>query len=148
MSAIWRRESSGWRIASPVGFDDEAALHDLIQEAPELLPLAGSPALAVLGREVYLGGNSADLLAVESTGRLTIIEVKLAKKSEARRAVVAQILSYAAFLRGLDLATFERDVVGSHLAKVGKKTVAETAEQLDQSGSFDANGFRTALEES
>lgn len=40
-----------------------------------MLPLAGSPQLTVLGREVRLGSGCADFIAVESTGRLAIIEV-------------------------------------------------------------------------
>jgi hypothetical protein len=42
------------------------------------------------------------LLAVESTGRLVVIEVKLAEHAESRRAVVAQVLSCAGYLQGLD----------------------------------------------
>jgi hypothetical protein len=41
----------------------------LVQQAPQMLPLAGSPQLTVLGREVRLGSGFADLIAVESTGR-------------------------------------------------------------------------------
>lgn len=67
-----------------------------------MLPLAGSPQLTMLGREVRLGSGYADLIAVESTGRLVIIEVKLADNAESRRAVVAQVLSYAGYLQGLD----------------------------------------------
>lgn len=148
MTAIWRRGDEGWTIAAPATFDDEAALHDLIAEAPEILPLAGSPSLAVLGREVYLGGNSADLIAVETTGRLVIIEVKLAKNSEARRAVVAQILSYAAFLRGTSIETLESSVLGGNLTKLGYKTIADVARQQDQTGAFDIEAFRSALRES
>lgn len=47
-----------------------------------MLPLAGYPRLTILGREVRLGTGSADLLAVESSGRLVIIEVKLAGNAE------------------------------------------------------------------
>ena len=65
-----------------------------------MLPLAGAPRLVMLGREVPLGTGYADLLAVERSGRLVLIEVKLARNAEARRAVVAQILAYAAFLGG------------------------------------------------
>lgn len=148
MTAIWRRQDGFWRIASPAGFDDEAALHTLIQEAPELLPLSGAPKLAILGREVYLGGNSADLVAVESSGRLVIIEVKLKKNPEARRAVVAQVLTYAAYLRGMDLATLEGDVLTPHLAKAGKKSVADVARELDQQGDFDVAAFNTQLRSS
>lgn len=59
-------------MLEPVAYPAEAALHDLVQEAPQMLPLAGSPRLTVLGREVRLGTGSADLLAVESTGRRAV----------------------------------------------------------------------------
>src|SRR5947208_11899103 len=96
MTAIWRNDGSGWRALRPTGFPDEAALHRLVEEAPQMLPLAGTPRLVVVGREVQLGGGYADLLAVEPSGRLAVIEVKLARNAEARRAVVAQVLTYAA----------------------------------------------------
>ena len=101
MTAIWRNDGSGWRLLAPVGFDAEATLHSLIEEAPQLLPLAGTPRLSVVGREVWLGNGYADLLAVEPSGRLAIIEIKLARSAEARRAVVAQVLAYATYLHGL-----------------------------------------------
>ena len=49
-----------------------------------------------------LGNGYADLLAVEPPGRMVVIEVKLARNSEARRAIVAQVLTYAGFLNCLD----------------------------------------------
>ena len=58
---------------------------DLVENAPQMLPLAGSPQLTMLGREVRLGSGCADSLAVQSTGRLVLIEVKLAGKAESRR---------------------------------------------------------------
>ena len=89
MSAIWAADRGGaGRPLTQAGFPDEAALHDLVEKAPRMLPLAGSPRLTVLGREVRLGGGYADLLAVESSGRLVIIEVKLAGNAEARRAAL------------------------------------------------------------
>ncbi len=73
-----------------------------------MLPLAGSPRLFVLGREVQLGPGYADLLAVEASGRPVIVEVKLAKNPEAKRGIVAQVLSYAAFLQGSDVEALEQ----------------------------------------
>src|SRR3712207_636373 len=102
MTAIWRNDGSGWRLLAAAGFPDEAALHSLVEEAPQTLPLAGAPRLVMVGRQVSLGSGYADLLAVEPSGRLVIIEAKLARNAEARRAVVAQVLSYAAHLNGLD----------------------------------------------
>src|SRR3954452_15187900 len=117
MTAIWQDDGSKWRLLSPSGFPDEAALHRLVEDAPHTLPLAGNPNLVMLGREVLLGGNYADLIALEPSGRLALIEIKLSRNAEARRAVVAQILTYAAYLRGLDINTLERDVLGPHLQK-------------------------------
>ena len=70
MTAIWTNDGEGWTLLSPSGFPDEAALHSLIEQSPQLLPLAGSPRLTILGREVRLGNGSADLIAVEPNGRL------------------------------------------------------------------------------
>jgi hypothetical protein len=76
MTAIWRNDGTGWRLLAPTGFPDEAALHDLVEETPQILPLAGAPRLVVVGREVLLGNGYADLLAVESSGRLVVVEIK------------------------------------------------------------------------
>lgn len=73
-----------------------------MEEAPNLLPLSGDPTLTVLGREVAIGPGFADLVAVDADGRLTVIEIKLAKNAEARRAVVA---SHGAFTRGFTTPT-------------------------------------------
>ena len=108
----------------------EAELHDLVRDAPQMLPLAGTPQLTVLGREVRLGNGYADLLAVESTGRLVVIEVKLSANAESRRAVVAQVLSYAGYLQGLDLAQLESQILREHLGAVGSVLGAVQADEL------------------
>jgi RecB family endonuclease NucS len=97
-----------WRSLISASYPDEAALHKLVPDAPNMLPPSGSPRLTVLGREVWLGAGYADLIAVESSGRLVIIEVKLADNAEARRAVVAQVLSYAGYLQGLGRISWKR----------------------------------------
>ena len=102
MTAIWGTDPNGrWLPLTPTPYLAEAELHDLVRDAPQMLPLAGTPQLTVLGREVRLGNGYADLLAVESTGRLVVVEVKLSANAESRRAVVAQVLSYAAIYRAL-----------------------------------------------
>ena len=115
MTAIWQNDGTGWRLLAPTGFPDERTLHDLVEETPRILPLAGDPGMVVLGKEVLLGNGYADLVAVEPSGRLVVIEIKLSRNAEARRAVVAQILTYAAHLKGLSPETVERDVLGRHL---------------------------------
>ena len=120
MSAIWGTDPSGrWSPLVPTAYLAEAELHNLVRDAPQMLPLAGTPQLTVLGREVRLGSGYADLLAVESTGRLVVIEVKLSANAESRRAVVAQVLSYAGYLQGLDLAQLESQILREHLGSAG-----------------------------
>lgn len=147
MPAIWNHHGNGWSLMAPSGFPDEAALHELVAKAPQVLPLAGAPALIILGREVLLGGNYADLIAVESTGRLTIIEIKLQKNAEARRAVIAQVLTYAAALHGVSIETLEKDVLASQLKAAGVDAISGAAKNQDQSGSFDHDAFTATLQQ-
>lgn len=117
MTAIWLQDASGtWSQQEPTPYDNEQALHDIVMQTPDLLPLSGSPRLTVIGREVALRWSGyVDVLALEGDGRPVIIEVKLRNNVESRRAVVAQALSYAASLHGLSRADFEQTVAGPHL---------------------------------
>jgi len=90
----------------------------------------------------------ADLLAIEPTGRLVIVEVKLARNAEARRAVIAQVLTYAAYLRGLDQATLEQTVLGKHLLQRGYQSLADAVGANDQEGAFNPALFAEGLAES
>jgi hypothetical protein len=144
VTAIWGSDGEDrWRALEPAGFPAEAALHNLVQQAPQMLPLAGSPRLTVLGREVRLGSGFADLIAVESTGRLVVIEVKLAGNAESRRAVVAQVLSYAGYLQGLDAEQLESQILAGHLASGG--SVLAAAQASDQRHGIDPEAFRAGL---
>lgn len=148
MAALWSHDGETWKALAPTGFPDEATLHTLVEQAPHLLPLAGAPRLLVVGREVALGSGYADLIAVESSGRLAIIEIKLARNAEARRAVVAQVLAYAAFLHGKDVATLEQSILGAHLNQRQYKSLTDALAAHDQEGSFDPDMFASGLAES
>ncbi len=113
MTAIWQNDGTDWHLLVPTGFPNEATLHTLVEDAPHLLPLAGTPRLIVLRREVQLGIGYADLIAIEPGGRIAVIEIKLARNAEARRAVIAQVLAYAAYLWGLDQRVLEQDILTS-----------------------------------
>jgi len=99
--------------------------------------------LTILGREVRLGTGYADLLAVESAGRLVIIEVKLAGNAESRRAVVGQVLSYAGYLQGLDPGQLESQVLARQLGPAG--TVLAAVEADDQQYGLDRAAFQEGL---
>ena len=61
---------------------------------------------------------------MEPSGRLAVIEVKLTGNAESRRAVVAQILGYAAFLRGASLEHLQDIILKSNLARRGTRRLA------------------------
>lgn len=125
MTAIWHQKDGKWGLLSPAGFEDEDALHTLVERSPELLPLAGSPRLAILGREVRLGSGSADLFGMEPDGRPVILEIKLKANPEARRAVIAQVLAYASYLYRSSYEDLESGTLGKHLQQMGFQTIAD-----------------------
>ena len=147
MTGMWTNEGNGWELADAHPFSDEATLQRLVAENPQLLPLAGSPRVFTLGREVRLGTGYADVLAVEASGRPVIIEVKLARNAEARRAIVAQVLAYAAFLHGYDVETLEQGPLHRSLADARHASISEAVAAQDQEGAVDTAEFDPALQE-
>ena len=145
MTGIWKNTGKGWELADSQPFPEEATLQRLVAENPQLLPLAGSPRLFTLGREVRLGAGYADVLAVEASGRPVIIEVKLARNAEARRAIVSQVLAYAAFLHGYGVETLEQGPLHGSLA--GHGSISEAVSVQDQEGAVDIAEFVPALQE-
>ena len=147
MTGIWTNAGTGWELASSQVFPDEASLHRLISDNPQLLPLAGSPRLTVLGSEVRIGSGYADILAVEASGRPTVIEVKLASNPEARKAIVSQVIAYAAFLRGFDIESLEQGPLRKHLADAKYDSILEAAQAQDQEGAVAPDSFAPALQQ-
>jgi hypothetical protein len=147
VGTIWRRQDDEWQQLAPSGFPSEEKLHDLVEGSPGLLPLSGSPSVVVLGREVSLGPGYADLVAVEPDGRLVIVEIKLRRNSEARRAVVAQVLTYAAYLKGLGIPDLEA-IIRPHLDRAGAGSIIDLVRGSDQSAEIEAAEFTAGLTES
>ena len=147
MAGIWTKAGSDWKPAAPQPFPDESTLQALVAEQPDLLPLAGSPRLIVLGREVQLGNGKVDVLAVEPTGRPAIVEVKLRKSRDASRAVVGQVLAYAASLQGLSLESLEQGPLHGPLQKRGYTSLAEAVQDQDQESAVDLGDFRASFQE-
>ena len=147
MTVIWTNKGDGWESGSPRAFQDEASLHSLIQQNPDLLPLAGSLRLMVLGSEVGLGNGYADILAVEPSGRPALIEVKLARNPAARREIVSQVIAYAAFLRGMNVEGLEQGPLRRSLAVAGYGSILKAVQAQDQEGAVDPETFTTSLQE-
>ncbi|MFH1330231.1 MAG: hypothetical protein ABIJ48_06245 [Actinomycetota bacterium] len=89
-------------------FDKEERLQDLLERYPGLV-LAGTSdeegrVIWTIGREVGVPSGSIDLLLLDSTGHLWVVEAKLATNAEVRKQVVGQVLAYAS-----DVATWDRE---------------------------------------
>ena len=147
MTEIWRKTDGTWSTVRPSGFTDEADLHTQIVDSPEMLPLSGEPQLVATFREVGLGGGSADVLAFEDNGRPVVIEVKLSKNPEAKRAVVAQTLTYAAGLHGLTVEDLERSILAPHLGDDEHERLADAVEETTGGSGFDRDRFYGNLKE-
>ncbi|WP_437771348.1 endonuclease NucS domain-containing protein [Arthrobacter sp. KNU40] len=73
----------------------EAGLEDYLVADPSLL----GEDLLIIGRQVGVVGGIIDLLAINSTGAISIVELKLGK---ALPAVIAQVLGYRRLIKRLD----------------------------------------------
>ena len=145
MPGLWTNSGADWELQPPTGFPDEKTLHQLVANAPQILPLAGAPEVTIVGSEVRLGGGFADLIGVEDSGRPVVIEVKLGSNAEARRAVVAQALAYAAHIQGTDADGFN-DILARHLADAGHASVTAAVLAQDQEGAVEESAFLEGLE--
>lgn len=115
---------------------DERWLQELLFAHPELLLIermeAGAGALVPLCRELAIprldGVVFLDLLCVTRTGRLVLVECKLWRNPQARREVVAQILEYAALLRGWSFGDLTARLKQRH-GYAGENPIFEAARQ-------------------
>ena len=95
--AIWRMTESGLRRLDSTPIETEQRLEEAIVHDPTLVGLE----LLVIGRQVATAyGGFIDVLAVDSDGRLHVIELK---RNRTPRDVIAQTLDYASWVQGLSL---------------------------------------------
>ena len=91
---VLRRPGGSWRQPDVSSYTNEKGLQQILLETPTLVPGVG-PAAAV-EEMTFPNGGTVDIAIVEPSGAITLIECKLAKNAELKRAVVGQIMSYAA----------------------------------------------------
>jgi hypothetical protein len=103
----------------------EKDLHDVLTQHAGLLPADDLELLdpVVVGREANLESGYADLVLVDQTGRICLVEVKNEGNPDTRR-VVAQLLDYAAALWQLSIEEFARVVFGPFLDDSAEPTGA------------------------
>ena len=107
MLLVRKQGESGWHSPKVTAYSDEQSLQTLIQHSPDLLNGADGTPMAMASEVSVSGIGSADLVGVDSTGGITIVECKLKANPEIRRQVVGQIFAYASGLSGLTYEQFD-----------------------------------------
>ncbi|HEX2029173.1 MAG TPA: hypothetical protein VHF25_14360 [Nitriliruptorales bacterium] len=134
-----RREGRGWRLPAVTRYRNERELQDLMMDAPALIPGVSSAAVA---DELHLPGTgSVDILMVEPTGALTLVECKLADNPEIRRAVVGQIFAYAGAMWRMSYDDLDR----AFASRAGHSLADAVAELVVDEVTWEEESFRTAV---
>lgn len=105
MTILLRSADGSWSEPTLTGYENEASLQQLIAEHPSLIP--GVSARAVACREFSSGVGPADVVILDESGDLTLIECKLTTNPQIRREIVGQVLDYASRLWGMRVDQFE-----------------------------------------
>lgn len=120
-------------------YADEAELQALIVDSPQLV--TGEDSVAVVLRELALpAAGSLDVLIVHRNGDLTLVEAKLNRNAEIRRAVVGQLLGYAGGLWRLGYERLDDAVRRQH-----NTSLAELAQAAADDDPFEADEFRSTV---
>jgi RecB family endonuclease NucS len=81
MAIVIRNDGGKWQKATKVEFTDEAQLQKLLYDSPELIPTYEEDQPAVFITEAGLPGSGyTDLLGVDGSGNILVVETKLAPK--------------------------------------------------------------------
>ena len=107
MGILIRERGGDWQ--EPVmGYDSEKALQAIIHEHPSLV--TGTPPgradTVIACRELEGGVGPADVVVLDTSGNLTLVECKLARNPEVRRKVIGQVLDYASRIWQMDVDEF------------------------------------------
>ncbi len=99
-------DTSGKTVGREAWIEEALATRPALLLLDRLNPTVGQPVL--IGRQLQVGDRgNLDLLFLEPTGVLTLVETKLAANRELRREVLAQTIDYATFLTNLSYAQFQ-----------------------------------------
>ena len=106
-------------VALEVLAHDEAQLHVIMKDHPELLPLddlglVGPP--LVVGRETTLPSGSIDLCMLARGGEVVLVEFKTGPQNPDFRAALAQLLDYGSDLWEMTYDDFEKRVAFRYFA--------------------------------
>ena len=100
---IRKKGTRKWEKVGEQEFANESVLQDILYKSPEIIPIEklgeNIKEPKVFIKEAGLEGSGfADLIGIDESGGITIIECKLANNADIRRKVIGQLLEYAAYL--------------------------------------------------
>jgi hypothetical protein len=130
------------RVVRELKLGTESELHDVLTNNPLLLPAEDLQLdrLAVFGRESKVDSGRPDLVLVDRSAQVCIVEVKREDNPDTRH-VIAQLLDYAAALWRMSAEDFERAVLHPYLRSGGQ------SEPLPGLGTYAAAQFADSGEE-
>jgi hypothetical protein len=138
-----RGDRAGRSARSVPIFPDEAELRDAIADRPSLLFDGDERPVAVATEVPVPSIGSADVVAVDAAGQITIVECKLEKNPEIRRRGIGQVFAYAGWLWQLPYEEFEKRVAkgGAELRELvddepGWQTFRDTVSENLEAGRF------------
>lgn len=139
---IRRDGDNDWRTPEVTAYDNEGALQRLLAESPHLLPGIEEEAVATAREFPVLETGSADLVAVDIDGGITIVECKLQRNPEIKRRIVGQLFAYAAGMMAMSFDEFET----AFSQAAGRPLLRQIAEYSDSDG-VDEEAIRSTITE-
>ena len=129
--SIFIRTANGQISAQVADFMSEAELEEVVACRPELLTTGDDQPMAFVARQVDLpDAGLLDLLFVSKVGLPVAAEVKLARNSESRRQIVAQIVDYLSSLTSLTVDELDSQVEGA--LEVALHSFGETEDESNR----------------
>ena len=119
MSQVYNIGSNGVAVQqSGAAYANEAELEAMIVQNPDIVPGFTRGDVEVVGQQIHLNGGSLkiDVLLIDRSGLLTVVEAKLARNGESRREIVAQGLDYASALAEHDFYDLD-DALGGRIGQ-------------------------------
>lgn len=139
-SFLIRRGDGPWRAPLARAYESEGQLQAMLVESPQLIPGVGP--IAVVDEFYVPGSGPADLVGVEPSGEITVVECKLVVNADIRRTVVGQILAYAAGIWQLSYEQFS----GLFHRRAGKPLIEAVSDIAAESGiDFNPDEFARAI---
>jgi hypothetical protein len=133
-----RKPGGRWEPPGVDSYENERELQQLVADSPQLV--ASTEAVVALREFSLPAAGTLDVLIIDLDGHLTLVEAKLNRNPDIRRAVVGQLLGYAGALWGMGY-----DELDAAVARRKAATLVELAVAKAEGADFEAEEFRARV---